>query len=305
MREFSLKRIRRLLLPGCLLGVFALGGPSLAFAEGAQAALPSADQVLAKYERFLGGAAALARVHTRSVQAKRVQRGAHPSEASLLRISKRPLLSIMQQSALDGSFIKYGNGCDARGGWIGSDDAAGAGRAVDGQSSTSGICQQELLYYGFLPLDLSALKANISRLEVRGVSRILPEGPGTAGALAGGRGADLVPPGPRMTYVVLSVPIRSNDTYMWLYFDAATGALLRREDAGKGPTPTQPGLNPRHTDFVQYRDVGDGTRAPFQFVSIEPDNEVRGVAESIIDNGLIPDEQFARPKDTRRQDKGL
>ncbi|HUO21813.1 MAG TPA: hypothetical protein VMU59_04790 [Caulobacteraceae bacterium] len=305
MKRAGRQNIKDVLRSAAVLTVFGLTVPGLACAQAAKAPLPSADQVLAKYERFLGGAAALSKVSTRTIETRRLQSGARFSDTSLLRLSKRPLLSIMEQSALDGSFIHYGNGCDSKGGWIGSESSENSGRPADGPASTSGICQQELFYYGYLPLDLAALKANIGRLEVKGESRIIPESPGAAGALAGGRGGDLVPDGPRQAYLVLSSPLRPNDIYMWLYFDTETGALLRREEAGKGPAPTPPGLNTRHTDFVQYREVGDGTRAPFQFISIEPNTEVHGVEVRIVDNDPIGDDQFVRPNDVHRQDKGL
>lgn len=305
MKKFLTDNVRFGLLGSALSVVFSVSGPGLALAQSANAGLPTSDQILAKYERFLGGAAALGKVNTRTIQSRRLQSGGHPSDTTLLRLSKRPVMSIMTQTALDGTFIHYGNGCDSKGGWFGGNGSADTGRPAEGKASTDGICQQELFYYGYLPLDLAALKANINRMEVQGEIKIVPEGPGAAGDLAGGRGGDLVPPGPRSAYLVLSVPVRPSDSYTWLYFDTATGALLRREDAGKGPKASQPGLSARHTDFIQYRDVGDGTRSPFQFVSVEPDSVVRGVAESIVDNQTIADEKFVRPIDVRRQDKGL
>jgi hypothetical protein len=108
-------------------------------------------------------------------------------------------------------------------------------------------------------------------------------------------------------YLVLSTPARSTDNYVWLYFDTATGALLRRADAGKDPTPVAPGTNPRFTDFVQYRDVGDGTRATFQFVSTAAGGrQQRGVHTSIVDNDPktpMPDDLFNRPTNVNNMDK--
>ena len=267
------------------------------------APLPSADQVLARYQSFLGGAEALAKVKTRTVISRRLEFGAAPKDTVLVRYSKAPGLSIMHFQALDGGFIQYVNGCDGTGGWQAALGASGA--PAPGVSSTDGICQQEQYYYGYLALDLDRLKANVARLEVRARVPIVPVDAGPGGALAGGRGGDILPPGPRQAYLVLSSPKRPSDDFVWLYFDVQTGALLRRAEAGKGPAPVQAGMTARYTDFLQYRDIGDGVRAPFQFVTIAPNAEQRGIQTSIIDNAPVTDEAFQRPKDVRREDKGL
>ena len=66
-----------------------------------------------------------------------------------------------------------------------------------------------------------------------------------------------------------------------------------------------PGDSPRVTDFLQYRDVGDGTRMPFQFVTFGGPNRTRGVHVEVIDNAPIDDTVFIKPKVGSRQDKGL
>lgn len=267
--------------------------------------LPSAEQILDKYERFLGGSAALSKVQTRVTITRRVEKSATPADTVLVRRSKKPMFSIMHHEALDGTFYRYMNGCDGTTGWVGYPQAKDEGLAKVGEASTDGNCEQEQFYYGYLSLDVARLKQNIQRLEVKGTVQIVTAEPSALGALAGGRGKDLVPAALRQAYLVLSVPRTSADQHVWLYFDTETGALLRRADAGRGPTLVQPGLNQRYTDFIQYRNVGDGTRAPFQFVSTAPNSEVRGVTVSIEDNGPIADDTFVRPKDVRRQDKGL
>ena len=296
--------LRRALSRAALLGAMVLGLPASSPAQVAAATpLPSAEQILRRYETFLGGPAALSKVTTRTVISRRLEFGAAPKDTVLVRYSKTPGLSIMHFRALDGSFIQYVNGCDTTGGWGAAMGVGGPPKP--GASSTDGICQQEAYYYGYLPLNLARLKGNVGRLEVKALIQIVPVDAGSAGSLAGGRGADLFPPGPRKAYLVLSVPARGGDEYVWLYFDAQTGALLRRADAGKGPAPAQPGMNPRYTDFLQYRDVGDGTRAPFQFVTTGPGVEQRGVQTSIVDNAPLADDVFRRPKDAAREDGGF
>lgn len=270
----------------------------------AQEAMPSADSILARYETFLGGAQALSHVSTRKTEMRRIEMSATPSDEVLTRASARPMLSIMRHEALDGSFIRYMNGCDAAGGWVGY-GKGDSGDPKPGEASTDGVCEQEQYYYEYLPLDLARLKSNIKGFEVRARVQIVLADVGGWGAMAGGRGRDLVPAGPRQTYLVLTTPARSGDPFVWLYFDTQTGALLRRAEAGKGVAPIQPGVTPRYTDFLQYRNIGDGTKAPFQFVTVAPNSQVRGISTRITDNIKIDPTDLSRPKDVRRPDKGF
>jgi hypothetical protein len=279
--------------------------PLSSAAEGKGAPLPTGDEVIAKYESFLGGAAALAKVKTRIVLSRRIDVGAATDEI-LVHYSKAPMFSIMHYTTLDNSFGHYQNGCDGSAGWskVEKSDAP-----VVGPESTTGNCEEELYYYGYFTLNVARVKANVKRFDVKGTLKIVPADPSSVGELAGGKGRDLIPAGPRQVYLVLSIPARNTDNYVWLYFDTQTGALLRRAEAGKGPTPVAPGTNPRFTDFIQYRDVGDGTRATFQFVSTAAGgHQQRGVHTGIVDNDPktpMPDELFVRPKNVNREDKGL
>jgi hypothetical protein len=93
---------------------------------------------------------------------------------------------------------------------------------------------------------------------------------------------------------------------VWLYFDVQTGFLLRRADAGEGDKTIPAGDSPRITDFIQYREVGDGTRMPFQFVTIGPSAaRVRGVHINVTDNAPVDDKVFIKPRVGSREDKGL
>jgi hypothetical protein len=294
------------LLMNAALCVTALAASPLSSAAETKATpLPTGDEVIAKYEKFLGGADALAKVKTRIVLSRRVDEGAATDEM-LVHYSKAPMLSIMHYTNIDNSFGHYQNGCDGHAGWSkgGKSDAP-----VVGPETTAGNCEEELYYYGYFALNVPRMKANVKQFEVKGTLKIVPADPSSLGELAGGKGRDLIPPGPRQVYLVLSTPAHSTDPYVWLYFDTQTGALLRRAEAGKGPTPVPPGLNPRFTDFIQYRDVGDGTRATFQFVSTAAGgHQQRGVHTSILDNDPktpMPDELFILPKNVNREDKGL
>jgi hypothetical protein len=289
-----------------LIGVLAMAVPWVAHAAGSDSAsLPSGEQILSKYESFMGGSAAASKVTSRTVSTRRLEHSNTPAETNLIRYSKKPMLSIMHHEALDGSFVRYMNGCDATGGWLGYGRGDAASPPTSGKATTDGNCEEEAYYYGYLPLDVERLKQNVQRYEVKAKVTIVPADPSPAGALAGGHGKDLVAAGPRQTYLVLSTPVHSTDPFVWLYFDVDTGALLRRADAGHGPKPDQPGTNARYTDFIQYRDVGDGTRAPFQFVSTSPNSEVRGIETNIDDKTPLADDLFVRPKDVAHENKGL
>jgi hypothetical protein len=285
-----------------LIGASALALPSLSSARTpAAAGLPSTDQVLAKYENFLGGASALSKVGSRTVTQRRMEVGGTPQDNIVVRRSKMPGLSLLHFRTIDDQFLQYMNGCDQAGPWTNKLGATGAPQS--GIATNDAHCAQDLYFFGYLPLSLAALKAN-DRLEVKAKLQILPADPGSAGAMAGGRGKDLIPAGPRDVYLVLVTPVHSTDQYEWLYFDVQTGALLRQALAGKGPVPIAAGLSTSYHDHIQYRDVGDGTRSSFQFVSVGPHVLNRTITIRVDDTPL-PDSLFPRPKDVSREDKGF
>jgi hypothetical protein len=274
--------------------------PAAQRGTAARPPLPTADQIFQKYEESLGGAAALAKVQTRTTQTRRIVDIGEPSDHLLTRYSKRPMLSIMYHGDINGDFLYYNNGCDGKTGWQQQGD-----NVRDAAASTGGICEQELYFYGYHALDLARAKRNFEKLEVKGIVKIVPTGAGPFGGLAGGEGKDLDMGGARDTYLVLGTPLKKPDPFVWLYFDTQTGFLLRRADAGTGAAPAAAGDNPRITDFIQYRAVGDGTKAPFQFVTIGKDSRTRGVHVSIVDNQPVEDSVFLKPKVATKKDKGL
>jgi hypothetical protein len=291
----------------------------------ATADAPSVDQILEKYEKALGGTTALAKVNTRIILQRRFQDVGTPEDQYLLRSTKKPateggrLLSIMSDTALDGTFLRWVNGCDAKGGfsWSGRKDPSGIPH--EAKNSTDGICAQELYFYGYFPVDLKSLKAAFQRLEYKGTHKIFQPAVGPVGEVAGGLGPDIIPGGTvRDTYLLLGVPAKAGDDYVWLYFDTKTGLLLRFAGAGNNPNwPNSPlvgtsdstvleaGGTPRIVDLLQYRQVGDGTVAPFQFVNQGPETRVRGVIMKMVENSTIPDNTFLRPKNSLRADKGF
>lgn len=287
---------------------------------------PSIDQVLANYEQALGGAAALAKVNTRVITQRRFQDVGTPEDEYLVRYTKKPsqengrILSIMSDTALDGTFLRWVNGCDATGGfsWSGRKDPSGIPH--EARNSTDGLCEQELYFYGYFPLDVQHLKRAYQRFEYKGTHKIFQPVESASGEVAGGQGTDIIPSGEaRDTYLFLGVPANAKDDYQWLYFDTKTGLLLRFASAGNNPNwPNSPldnstspktlmaaGNSARIVDLLQYRKVGDGTVAPFQFVNQGPETRVRGVIMMMIENAPVDDNVLLRPKNSLRADKGF
>jgi hypothetical protein len=98
---------RFVLLVGCATFALTLLAQGLS-AQRATAALPTGDQIIARYEQALGGAAALSKVTTRTTRTRRIVDVGTPSDHLLVRHSKRgpggAPLSIMNHGALDGQY---------------------------------------------------------------------------------------------------------------------------------------------------------------------------------------------------------
>lgn len=287
---------------------------------------PSVEAILGKYEAALGGASALSKVKTRVIVQRRFQDIGTPEDEYLMRYTKQPpapggrLLSIMSDTSLDGTFLRWVNGCDAAGGfsWSGRNDPSG--KPHEAKNSTDGICQQELYFYGYFPLSLDRLKEAYQRFEYKGIHKIYQPSAGPEGEIAGGQDKDILPGGQaRDAYLLLGVPSKPEDDYTWLYFDTSTGLLLRFASGGNNPNwPNSPldnssnptklsaaGNSARIVDLLNYRAVGDGTIAPFQFVNQGPKTRVRGVIMTMVESAPVEDTVFRRPKNSLRADKGF
>ena len=166
------------------------------------------------------------------------------------------------------------------------------------------MCHQELYYYGYLALNLETMKQAYKQIEVKSELKYVQPPVSVYGALAGGKGKDLVGAGSRDAYLVLAVAAREGDEGSWFIFDKETGALLRRQ-SDDGQVPGPPAGNAKFTSFLQYREVGDGTVAPFQFVSQNRNAIIRGVHTKIEDNTALDDKIFLKPKSALKEDKGL
>ena len=292
----------------------------------ATASAPSVDQILARWEEALGGAAALAQVNTRIVAQRRFQDVGAPEDHYLMRYTKvrpsdRKLSTIMSHTSLDGVFMHWTDGCtpDESWRWPGRQAETPAPRDEEGANG----CEGRLYFlfgYGYFALDLTHLKDTYD-FEYKGLHKIFRPPAGPVGEMAGGVGPDLLPDDrARDAYLVLTRAKDGSDT-AWLYFDAETGLLLRYSNAalprGEQPfihggydgevpgTHVAAGFGSRAVDFLQYRRVGDGTIMPFQFVTQTPITRVRGVTVTVVDNAPIPDSVFLKVKNAFRGDRGF
>jgi hypothetical protein len=288
---------------------------------------PSVDQILAKWEEALGGAAALAKVNTRILAQRRFQDVGAPEDHYMVRYTKvrpadRKLSTIMSHTSLDGVFMHWTDGCtpDDSWNWPGRQAKDPAPREDRGADAN---CENRLYFlygYGYFPLDLKHLKDDFT-FEYKGIHKIFQPPAGPVGEMAGGHGPDLVADDhAHDTYLLLTKAKNGSET-AWLYFDTKTGVLLRYANA-QLPAGEQPfiyagydggvpgkyvaaGYSARAVEFLQYRKVGDGTTMPFQFVTQTPDTRVRGVTVNVVDNSPIDDKVFLRVKNAFRGDRGF
>jgi hypothetical protein len=265
--------------------------------------LPTADQILSKYEEALGGAAALRKVRTRvhvmrrTVQIGAVGEGVMPMEPSgitdVIRYAKLPDKIIANHSRTDGTFLLWLNGCDGRVCWSGENSHTRVPDEVNGLPIADSTYDRQArafhnnYFYGYMPLDLSRLKGDYGRLEVRNKQQMVH---------AIGPGADVK----RDVYFVIGHPRPGDDTLEYLYFDAENGLLLRRTSVGNA-NPFGPGS--QQVDFSDYRDVGDGTKVPFLHLDQHFDEKSREVVTIVQDNVPIDENAFVKPKTTRRYER--
>lgn len=262
--------------------------------------LPTADEILAKYERALGGAEALSRVKTRVYSMRRtvefgaVGMGVMPGEPSgvtdVVRYAKMPDKIIANHQHPDGSFLLWMGGCDGKECWNGESSHTHVKDNENGNpisKSSQGGAYRQNYFYGYMPLNLGRLKQEYSQIEVHDRQKIV---------VAIGPGKDLT----RDAFLVIAHTKRVNDAGEYLYFDVETGLLLRRTNASQ---PDLFGPSSQQIDFSDYRDVGDGTKVPFLHLDQHFDEKSREVVTIVQDNVPIDDSVFTIPKTTRKTDR--
>jgi zinc protease len=228
-------------------------------------ALPSVDEVLGRYVKALGGEAALRRITTRVITAKRDMPtgpgGVIPVAADVTMYQKAPNLTL---NVYKTEKFAIADGFDGTNAW--AQNMAGA---VATPPNPDALRVKRMAAF-YEPLEL---KAHYSSMTVRGVETV----------------------NGRQAYVIVATP--EGDTAERLYFDTQTGLLLRRGfhlQVASGPSPFQ-------MDFENYRDAG-GVKIPFlvrmtpasQRVEIPTSSTLRVLG--VQTNLPIQDSRFARPQ---------
>ena len=239
--------------------------PVLEPKEAVQPALPTVDQILAKYVLALGGEAALRKVTSRTITGTQYiptgPGGTVPTPASVERYLKAPNLAVTIYRA---PTYAISQGFDGTSAW--SQDQAG--RVTEPVKLDVGRAARSADFYE--PLNL---KREYPQMTVRGIEHI--------------NGHD--------AYLVICVP--QGDLPESLYFDVNTGLLLRKQTV----LPTPIGDSPYQADFDDYRDTGSGVKFPF-LIHMSPSNARTELAPEAMlrvtkveDNKAIEDAKFAKP----------
>jgi hypothetical protein len=239
--------------------------PVLEPKEAIRPALPTVDQIIAKYVQALGGEAALRRVTSRAITGTQYiptgPGGTVPTPASVERYLKAPNLAVTIYRT---PTYAISQGYDGTSAW--SQDQAG--RVTEPVKLDVARLARAADFYE--PLNL---KSEYSQMTVRGIEQV--------------NGHD--------AYLVVGVP--QGDLPESLYFDINTGLLLRKQTV----LPTPIGGSPYQADFDDYRDTGSGVKFPF-LIHMNPSNARTELAPEatlrvtkVDDNKAIEDSKFTKP----------
>ena len=239
--------------------------PVLEPTVAAKPALPTVDQILAKYVEALGGEQALRKVTGRVITGTQYiptgPGGVVPTPAAVERYLKAPNLAVTIYRA---PTYAIAQGFDGTTAW--SQDQAG--RVTEPVKLDVGRAARAADFYE--PLNL---KREYAQITVRGIEKV------------NGRDA----------YLVVGVP--QGDKPESLYFDTQTGLLLRKQTV----LPTPIGDSPFQMDFEDYRDTGSGVKVPF-VIHMNPANARTELAPNatlrvtkVEDNVAIDNAKFAKP----------
>jgi photosynthetic reaction center cytochrome c subunit len=239
--------------------------PVLEPKEAEKPALPTVDQILAKYVQALGGEAALRKVTSRTITGTQYiptgPGGTVPTPANVERYLKAPNLAVTIYRT---PAYAISQGYDGTSAW--SQDQAG--RVTEPVTVDVGRAARAADFYE--PLNL---KREYPQMTVRGIEQV--------------NGHD--------AYLVVAVP--QGDLPESLYFDMNTGLLLRKQTV----LPTPIGGSPYQADFDDYRDTGSGVKFPF-LIHMSPSNARTELAPEttlrvtkVEDNKAIEDSKFTKP----------
>ena len=231
-----------------------------------KAALPSVDQILAKYVAALGGEQAVRKVTSRVITGTQYiptgPGGGVPMPATIERDQKAPNLVV---NIYHTPTYTISDGFDGSQAW--SQDPRG--RVTQPLAIDQGRAKRDADFY--LPLNL---KQTYPLMQVHEVATV------------NGHEA----------YEVIAKP--QGDTAERLYFDVLSGLLIRRESA----LPTPAGQSPFLVDYDDYRDTGSGAKFPY-LITMSPAS-ARTVlygtttiyVTKVEDNTPIDASKFAKPE---------
>jgi hypothetical protein len=234
--------------------------------EPAKVALPSADQILAKYIDALGGEQALRKVTSRVVTGTQDVAigpgGSIPTPATVEKYSKAPNLSL---SIYHAPTFTISDGFDGMSAW--AQNMQGA--VQDAVPVDQSRAKRSSDFYE--PLNL---KNEYAQLSVDGIERV--------------NGHD--------AYVVRG-HFQNDFPAEHLYFDLLTGLLLRKSAF----LPTQAGNSPFEMNYDDYRDTGSGVKFPFRItmnpigprIELEPTTTL--YVSRVQDNVAIDNAKFVKP----------
>jgi photosynthetic reaction center cytochrome c subunit len=233
--------------------------------EVVKPALPTVDQILAKYVQALGGEAAIRKVTSRTITGTQYiptgPGGTVPTPAAVERYQKAPNLVMTIYRAPAYAISQGYNGTTA---W--SQDQAG--RVAEPVALDVARTARASDFYE--PLNL---KRQYPQMTVRGIETV----------------------NSRDAYLVVGVP--QGDLPESMYFDTQTGLLLRKQTVLSTPI----GNSPFQVDFDDYRDTGSGVKFPFLIhmspatarTELAPEATLR--VSKVEDNKAIDDVKFAKP----------
>ena len=221
-------------------------------------ALPTVDQILAKYVDALGGEQALRKVTSR-IETGTADLPGGPggpgAHGAMEFDAKAPNLNLLVLPARNGNMTE---GFDGSVAWA-QDNRGGVtiatGTDLDRAKRASDFYE---------PLDI---KQEYDRLVVRGIEKI--------------NGHD--------AYRVVGSP--KGDSRERLYFDTQSGLLVRRVIV----TATPLGNDPTYVDYGDYRDAGDGVKVPFLVETSTYTQKTTLHVQKVQDNVQIDGGKFNKP----------
>ena len=229
-------------------------------------ALPTADQIFAKYVEALGGEQAIRKVTSRVITGTEDiptgPGGVNPTPGKVERYQKAPNLLL---NVLHPGKATLSNGFDGKVSW--AQDAKGrVGQPVKLEQIRAA---RNADFYE--PLHL---KQAYAQVKVDGIEKV----------------------NNRDAYVVIGTP--QEGIAERLYFDKETGLLLRKSTV----VPTHAGNSPYRVDYDDYRDTGSGVKYPF-LIHMEPASPRLELVthsairvEKVQDNVALDDAKFVKPE---------